>query len=143
MGMHLLLAAQLDENVGGALLEGPVWLPRLRKLKVCCDDGTVPAEKAGSCVPPPCRVVARILIYERKSPSRSQNAGAGLVPRTGSHPRRGGVDPEKRIRGTITWLTKPVSELACDRMIIDADSVHISELHVVFEGQNLRARYLW
>ena len=42
-----------------------------------------------------------------------------------------------------TWLTKPVSELACDRMIIDADSVHISELHVVFEGQNLRARYLW
>ena len=104
MGMHLLLAAQLDENVGGPLLEGPVWLPRLRKLKVCCDDGTVPAEKAGSCVPPPCRVVARILIYERKSPSRSQNAGAGLVPRTGSHPRRGGVDPEKRLRGNIAVL---------------------------------------
>ena len=41
------------------------------------------------------------MIYERKSPSRSQNAGAGLVPRTGSHPRRGGVDPEKRLRGTI------------------------------------------
>ena len=103
MGMHLLLAAQLDDNALAPLLEGPVWLPRLRKLKVCCDDGTVPAEKAGSCVPLPCRVVARILIYERKSPSRSQNAGAGLVPRTGSHPRRGGVYPEKRLRGTIAF----------------------------------------
>ena len=79
MGMQIFLGAKLDDNGPAAPLEEPVWLPRLRKLKVCCDDGTVPAEKAGSCIASPRRAVARILIYERKSPSRSENASAGLV----------------------------------------------------------------
>jgi hypothetical protein len=42
-----------------------------------------------------------------------------------------------------TWFSKPMCELAGDYMLIDAESVHLSELHVVREGPLLRLRYLW
>jgi hypothetical protein len=41
------------------------------------------------------------------------------------------------------WCIKPISELAGNRMLIDAESVHLSELHAVREGPLLRLRYLW
>ena len=42
-----------------------------------------------------------------------------------------------------TWFSKPMCELAGNYMLIDAESVHISELHAVREGPFLRLRYLW
>ena len=50
--------------------------------------------------------------------------------------------PAQTARGVGAEMTMR-TELAGNCMLVDAESVHLSELHAVREGPLLRLRYLW